>query len=151
MSIEAKNRIDSYDGLLVTSSIIYSLYAVSVDRHSILKDSPPDSYAHSQFFFRLITTSRGKSTKSQWKKKKMSINLCAQQYSRHFLGIISVSFYRQYYFFSTWVDTYRVSYEDRFNLTLFFLAKLKRSIESALVIKHTHELIEAQWMKCVCI
>ena len=81
----------------------------------------------------------------------MSINLCAQQYSKHFLGIISVSFYRQYYFFSTRVDTYRVSYEDRFNLTLFFLAKLRRSIESVLVIKHTHELIEAQRMKCVCV
>jgi hypothetical protein len=40
---------------------------------------------------------------------------------------------------------------DSISLSLFFPANFRRSIELVLLIKHTHELIEAQWMKCLCV
>jgi len=147
--------------LLATSSIIYSSYFVSANRHSIIEDSPPESHIYRQIFFffsfsfRLINNWSGKSTKSERARVREKVNehqlVCTTVEKKHFQGIISVSFYRQDYFFSTWVDTYRVSYEDRFNVTLFSLSlslslpNLRRSGESA----HIHGLIEAQWTKCV--
>jgi hypothetical protein len=44
--IEANCRNDSDDRRLATSSIIHSLSRVSVDRHSILANTPPGSCTH---------------------------------------------------------------------------------------------------------
>jgi hypothetical protein len=82
----------------------------------------------------------------------MSINLCAQQY---IASIFKVSY--QFHsigntisFLLEWTLIVCHTKIDSIWLFLFlFLAKLRRSIESVLVIKHTHELIEAQWVKCV--
>lgn len=73
----------------------------------------------------------------------MSINLCAQQSSKQFQGIISVALSFSFALVKTisflleW--TLLVCHrKNRFNLTLSFLAKLRRSREAVRVIKHTH-------------